>query len=129
MRLGEIVKLYLDEHNMSIRTFAANAGMSATNLSFIINGKTPRGNEQVPTIKTYSKIANAMGITTDELVEMVDDKVAWGTKLTTTDKQEIDLIKLFRKASDRDQKLIFSILDAYREVTHSSADSSNEVAS
>ena len=60
---------------------------------------------------------------------MVDDKVAWGTKLTTTDKREIDLVKLFRKASDRDQKLIFSILDAYREVTPSSEESSNEVAS
>ena len=119
MRLGEVISKYLDEHNMSLREFARRSGMSATNISFIINGKTPRGNEQTPSIKTYEKIAKAMGITTDELVGMVDDKIAWGSKLSLTDKTEIDLVKLYRKASDRDKDLIFIILDAYREVTHS----------
>jgi len=116
MRLGDVIKNYLEEHDMSLRAFAKIAEITPTNLSYIINGKTPRGNAQSPTIATYQKIAKAMGITTDELVGMVDDKIAWGSKPTFSD-EDYEIIALFHKASKRDQDLIRSILDEYREDT------------
>lgn len=114
MRLGEVIKNYLEEHDMSMRAFAKISDITPTNLSYIINGKTPRGNAQVPSIDTYRKIANAMGIDTDELVGMVDDKVAWGTVPTLSDK-DYELVRLFHKASDRDKELVLKILVEYKE--------------
>ena len=123
MRLGEVIKNYLEEHDMSLRSFAKKADITPTNLSYIVNGRTPRGNAQAPTITTYQKIAKAMGITTDELVGMVDDKIVWGSKQTLSD-DDFEIIELFHKASERDKKLIRSILDEYKEDTPSTLSSS-----
>lgn len=118
MRLGEVIQNYLIEHDMSLRAFARLSGVTATNLSYIINGKTPRGNIQAPTIKTYQKIARAMGITTDELVGMVDDQIAWGNKIILTE-EEKELIRLWRGASDVGRAKAIGNLEATQEDTDS----------
>lgn len=111
MRLGEVIALYLQEHDMSLRAFARLSGITATNLSYIVNGKTPRGNAQAPTITTYSKIAKAMGLTTDELVSMVDDEIAWGSRSTYSD-DETKLINLYRSLNDEGKaKILDNIMD------------------
>lgn len=46
MKLGEVIQNYINEHDMSLRAFSRLSGVTATNLSYIINGKTPRGNMQ-----------------------------------------------------------------------------------
>lgn len=114
MRLGEVVKNYLKEHDMSLRSFARLSGITPTNLSYIINGKTPRGNEQVPSIHTYRKIADAMGMDVEDLIGMVDDKIEWGTVPTLSDK-DYELVRLFHSASDRDKELVLKILNEYKK--------------
>jgi len=118
MRLGDVIQNYLNEHDMSLRAFSRLSGVTATNLSYIINGKTPRGNMQAPNIKTYQKIARAMGITTDELVGMVDDQIAWGSKMTLSE-DEKELIILWRGASDVGRAKAIGNLEATQEDTDS----------
>lgn len=118
MKLGEVIQNYLNEHNISLRAFARLSGVTATNLSYIVNGKTPRGNMQSPTITTYQKIAKAMGITTDELVGMVDDQIAWGSKMILSE-EERELIILWRGASDVGKAKAIGNLEATQEDTDS----------
>lgn len=95
MTLGECINNYLNEHKMSMRKFAALAGVSHAYISNIINKKTSRGNDPVPSIDVYRGVAKAMGIDLETLISMVDDKIAWGEQkkepvLITENGHEID---------------------------------------
>ena len=61
-----------------MRQFAKSADISHSYISYIINGKTPRGTKPVLTMDKYIKIANAMGMSVNELFDKVDTDVAWG---------------------------------------------------
>lgn len=98
MTLGECINNYLNEHKMSMRKFASLAGVSHAYISNIVNGKTSRGNNPVPSIDVYRGVAKAMGISVETLISMVDDKIAWGERkkepiLITKDGHEIDEVE------------------------------------
>lgn len=78
MKLGECINNYLNEHNLSMRKFADLAGVSHAYISNLVNGKNSRGKASVPTLTVYAGIAKAMGIDVNDLIDMVDDKIAWG---------------------------------------------------
>lgn len=102
MTLGECINSFLQEHDMSMRTFASRAGMSHTYISYIINGKTARGDAPVPTIDKYRQIANAMGIDVNELISKVDDDIAWGSNPPSPvlSSSEAELVADYRDASE-----------------------------
>ena len=83
MTLGEFIKDYIGEHDLSLRAFARLTGLSVTYISYLIKGETQRGVAPVPSIDTYKVCAKAMGLETDELVRLVDDDIAWGTQKNT----------------------------------------------
>lgn len=78
MNLGEYINYYMISHDISMRQFAKSADISHSYISYIINGKTPRGTKPVLTMDKYIKIANAMGMSVNELFDKVDTDVAWG---------------------------------------------------
>ena len=78
MTLGDYIYDYLVDHDMSIREFARLADTSHTYITYIINGKTPRGTKPVLTIDKYKKIARAMNMDVNDLLAAVDDDVALG---------------------------------------------------
>lgn len=78
MTLGECINNFLNEHNMSMRTFAAKSGVSHTYISYIINGKTASGETPAPTIDKYRAFANTMGMDVNDLIALVDDRIKWG---------------------------------------------------
>ena len=89
MTLGELINNYLIEHDMSMRKFAALADLSHAYISNIVNEKTSRGNNPVPTMKAYRGIAKAMGMSVEELIYRVETgEIAWGNqeKMPTTPK-------------------------------------------
>ena len=74
MGIGDMIKQYVNENDMSYRQFAAKAGITNGYISMLINGKNPKsGKPPRPTIETYDKLANAMNITIDELFRVMDD--------------------------------------------------------
>lgn len=79
MTLGEQIKKYRDEHKISLRSFARATNLSPTYISYLEKGETQRGTAPVPSIDTYKAVANAMGMTTDDLVRLVDDVVCINT--------------------------------------------------
>ena len=75
MTLGEFIKTYRDEHNLSLRSFASMVGMSTQQISNIEKGIGNDGKPMTSTMKTYKKIAEAIGMTESDFLNMLSDDV------------------------------------------------------
>ena len=73
MTLGEFVKSYRKAHDMTMQEFADKAGLSKGYVSMLEKGKHPQSNRPlIPSIETVGKIASAIGISVDELLNRTD---------------------------------------------------------
>lgn len=80
MRLGEIIKKYRMEHEMSMSEFAKISGLSKQYVSVLEHGKHPTSGKNVaPSLEIIKKVASAMGISFDDLFAMLDDEVTLNT--------------------------------------------------
>lgn len=75
MTLGEFIKQYREEHKLSIRAFASLVGMSTQQISNIEKGIGNDGKPMTSTMKTYKKIAEAIGMTENDFLNMLSDNV------------------------------------------------------
>lgn len=73
MKLGEVVKKYREDHDLSMRQFAKLSGLSHAYIPLIERGTNHNGSPLIPSITVYKQLADAMGITLHELMKMVDD--------------------------------------------------------
>ncbi len=101
MLLGEIVKTYREERGLSQRDFAAKSGLSAGYISMLENNRNPRtGDPIIPSMRTVKSIADAIGMTLDEItVQMGDNLVSLNEEPITTSDDELndrimDLVRL-----------------------------------
>lgn len=75
MFLGEIIKKYRKENNLSLRAFASKCGLSYTYISMLEKNIDYRtGKPIAPTLDSVKYISNAMGIPIDDLLKMLDDE-------------------------------------------------------
>ena len=75
MFLGEIIKKYREEHNLSLRAFASKCGLSYTYISMLEKNVDYRtGKPIAPTLESVKYISNAMGISIDNLLKILDDE-------------------------------------------------------
>lgn len=84
MTLGECIKVYRDRHDMSQRQFAEECGLSNAYISILEKNVNPKtGEAPVPTYGVYKKVADAMGISTQELMERATDSfVSIGSRIS-----------------------------------------------
>lgn len=74
MNIGEIIRQYCFDHNMSFRSFAEKAGVTSGYISMLTLGKNSSGRKPItPSIETYKKLAAAMGMSIDELFQKLDN--------------------------------------------------------
>lgn len=74
MKLKDITKQYREQHGMSKREFGRKCGFSNAYVSVLESGVNPHTGETLkPTVHTYTKIAKAMGISLNDLLNMLDD--------------------------------------------------------
>lgn len=74
MLLGEYIRRYREEHDLSQRKFAQMCGLSNGYISMIEKGENPSTKKPItPTIAQIKKIATAMGVTAMEMLDVVDD--------------------------------------------------------
>ena len=74
MKLGEIIKKYRQEHEMSLRDFAQKCGTSHSYISMLEDGKNSKtGEPMTPTLATLKKISSALEISLNELMIKADD--------------------------------------------------------
>lgn len=84
MTLGECVKEYREYHRLSQRQFAEMCELSNAYISILEKNLNPKtGEAPVPTVGVYKKIANAMGISTESLMEKANESsVSLGFRMT-----------------------------------------------
>ena len=74
MKLSNIIIDYRNRMQISQREFARRCGLSNSYISFIENEYNPRtGKPIVPTIEQYQKIASCMGMSLQQLFEILDE--------------------------------------------------------
>lgn len=75
MTLGEYIKNYLRENNMTYRELAQRCdGVSHQYLYVLANGKNPStGKRSIPSLEKVRSIARAMGVTLTDILRAVDD--------------------------------------------------------
>lgn len=74
MTLGEYISKYMDSHGLSQRQFALKCNVTNGYVSMLISGVNPRtGKTLRPTLDTYVKLADGMGIPLNDLFKAVDD--------------------------------------------------------
>lgn len=74
MTLGDVIKKYRREHNMSQRQFAEKCKLSNGYIAMVERGKNPTtGKPIVPSIDKCFAIASAMGMSLTELFTAIDD--------------------------------------------------------
>ena len=66
MTIGEWIHSYRTEHELSMADFAKRTGLSKASIGFLEKGSSN------PTTKTLTKIASAVGISVQELLERID---------------------------------------------------------
>lgn len=76
MTIGEYIKKYREEHELSLREFGALAELSPQYISNLEKGINNNGKPLSPTMTTYAKIAKAIGISESKLLSSVDDFVS-----------------------------------------------------
>lgn len=85
MTLGEFISKYLAEKDISIREFSAMVKMSPQQFSNIIKGIGNNGKPMSSTMKTYKKIADALGMSESEFLKMLNDDVQVNPTVTDED--------------------------------------------
>lgn len=112
MNLAEIIRQFREEHSLTMQQFADNCGLSKGYISMLEKGRQPRNKKKiVPSIGTLAKIAQAMRITTDELVAQLDDnqKIFVGQSSSSNDSlssAEQSLITEFRSLNEEGQEKV-----------------------
>ena len=97
MFLGEAVKKYRADHGLSMDDFAKLSGLSKGYISMLEKNRHPRtGKPLSPTIDTYKACASAMGMTLNELLETVDDRVDVTIRTNKPEPIKLDATGLLR---------------------------------
>ena len=107
MDLSTIIKTFREKHDFTMQEFADKCGLSKGYISMLEKGVQPRSDRKIiPSISTISKIASAMGVTTDELVSQLDDnqRIFIGNEPPALTSSEQRLIELNRQLNVEGQE-------------------------
>ncbi len=73
MSLSEFLKKYREDHELSMDDFAKLCGLSKPYISMLEKNRNSRGGKAItPSIRTYEKIARAVGLSVDELMRLLN---------------------------------------------------------
>ena len=99
MTLGDIIKKYRKENNISMSEFACNCSLSKGYISMLENNINPRNNKPIsPTLPSISKVASGMGIELDTLLKMMGNE------------QTVDLTYEYNSTSNLDKQKTLDIV-------------------
>ena len=85
MKIGEIVKKYRVSSGLTMQEFADNIGKTKGYISMLEKGRNPQtGRPITPTVDTLKKIASAMDVDFNLLLDQIDDEQT--INITPTDK-------------------------------------------
>lgn len=84
MLLGDVIYNYRARHKLTLKDFSIISNLSVSYINQLEKNRNPKTNESiVPSLETFSKVANAMGISLDQLLSIVDENQPVGLQQST----------------------------------------------
>lgn len=79
MRLGEIIKKYREEHNISMQELADRCGLSKGYISMLENDFVPSSTKKkiTPSVNAVKKLSTGLNIPFDTLLKTINGDVSW----------------------------------------------------
>lgn len=130
MKLKDIIKQYREKHGYSQRKFAELCGFSNGYICMLESKSPSTGNAIKPNYNTLKRISIGMGISIDDLLNMLDDDevvcLSSGSELTPVETGSLhaqilsdnDLMKMiskYYKLSDQQKELIRNLVSSLAE--------------
>lgn len=116
MTIGDIIKEYRTEHNLSQRKFALMANITNSYVSVLeMNSNPMTGRKVVPTVDVMENIAKAMGMELDELIFKLGDEQHAGIQIESSADLENDareMLFAFRKLNDSGKRTAITLISA-----------------
>lgn len=119
MTLGDIVKNYRTEHGLSLREFSRISGVSNGYISMLEKNEHPKTKKPiVPSIEKMRCIANAMGMSFDSLLDMIDSDQPISIKkenapVPSLTSSESDLLNKYRRLNSEGRKNLSNVPTNY----------------
>ena len=117
MTLGDIVKNYRTEHGLSLREFSRISGVSNGYISMLEKNEHPKTKKPiVPSVEKMRCIANAMGMSFDSLLDMIDSDQPISIKkenapAPSLTSSESDLLNKYRRLNSEGRKKLVERAD------------------
>ncbi len=116
MRLGEIIKQYRIENNLTTAELASKCSLSKGYISMLENNFKPSGRKKdiTPSIQAIKKLANGTGIEFDALLASIDGEVS----LIPTKEESLEFIltphekehlTIYRSLDDKGQHTVDTV--------------------
>lgn len=81
MSLGETIKKYREDNNLTLEELSAKTGLTKQYLSMLENNKNSRTKKPIiPSIRTLNKLADGMNMSLDELLTDSDEQDQLGER-------------------------------------------------
>ena len=113
--IGEVIRRYREDHNLSQRQFALKCNISNGYISMLEKGINPKTNEPImPSIAALKAISSAMNISLNDLLIQADDmpvNLSLELELQSSprdDSRLLEFVDLFQKLTNEQQSLIIS---------------------
>lgn len=122
MTLGNVISEFRNLNNLTMDEFSKMANLSKSYISMLERNRDPRGNTINPSIEVMDKVANAIGVDLDTLVQTIDQDVMVNVSAPKSSSEWIDNLdadadakwKFFKycyeHASKEDRERVLSIL-------------------
>lgn len=119
MKLGQIIKNYRKDHEMSMDKFSEISGISKSYISLLEKDRHPKtGNPITPSISFIKQAADAMNMDFNVLFSMIEGDVALNDAVINEplSAHELDIISAYRNASPDLQVAVCAVLGVKRDL-------------
>lgn len=122
MTLGNVISEFRNLNNLTMEEFSKSAGLSKSYISMLERNRDPRGNTINPSMEVIDKVATAIGVDLDTLVQTIDQDVVvnstphkssseWIDELDANSEAKWKFFKYcYEHASKEDRERVLSIL-------------------
>ena len=135
MTLGNVISEFRNLNNLTMEEFSKSAGLSKSYISMLERNRDPRGNTINPSMEVIDKVATAIGVDLDTLVQTIDQDVVvnstphkssseWIDELNADSEAKWKFFKYcYEHASKDDRERVLSILkirekwDEFKEIS------------
>lgn len=119
MTLGELVKKYRVEHELSLRDFSRLSGISNGYISMLEKNEHPKTKKPiVPSIEKMKCIASAMNMSLDSLLDIIDGDQEVSIKLEPAAISNVDktILNKYHQLNDKGKQRLLERADELIEL-------------